>query len=155
MRSDNSEVSKLLLMLEAVGRIKRQPWGVTLNQAPSIPPISVSLGDAEVRSQAVAPPTLPRPRKCYDYDAPAIEGKARCEKHLAIVRESSKRSHARRKIYRRSHPIWERPNVPGVPGREIATVSKAAAKARSKKGAERPSEVAATKAPLPMSSNIS
>jgi hypothetical protein len=103
---DRKATEKLLRMLEATGRIQRQAWdrGITLVdvQTPTavLPVVPVQESGTQFLS-----PILPRSaRKCYDCDSPAIEGKARCEKHLAIVRESSKRSQARSKIYKRSHP---------------------------------------------------
>jgi hypothetical protein len=92
-------IEKLLRMLEATGRIQRQAWdrGITLVDVQPPTAVIPVLPVQESGTQFLSP-ILPRSaRKCYDCDSPAIAGKARCEKHLAIVLESSKRSHAHRK----------------------------------------------------------
>jgi hypothetical protein len=103
--------SWLLRMLEATGRIQRQPWcrGITLvdAQPKALRPV---IAVEEPGSQFLAPTLLPRStRKCYDCDAPAMEGKTRCGKHVAAVRESSRRSH--RKAHQREstarRKVWE------------------------------------------------
>ena len=100
-----ADTGRLLRILEAIGRINRHATGnrvvITLNEPTPSDPIMPALG-SDVLQISLAPIVTPRKgKKCYDCDAPAVTGKARCEKHLEKVSKSSLLAHRRRK----AHPM--------------------------------------------------
>jgi hypothetical protein len=99
-RQDADTVKRLLQILERIGRIQRHAWnrGITLSPLgaqPPAPAMAISFGE-ESAAQGSAAIVVPRPKKCYDCDDPAVEGKARCELHLARVLEACLRSRAKK-----------------------------------------------------------
>jgi hypothetical protein len=83
-------LEKLLEMLEAVGKIKREPWnrGIvlcigTVESPPAVDDSAAREAEAPIEVEVVTPRVT---RKCYDCDNPAVEGKTRCPRHLARAR---------------------------------------------------------------------
>ncbi|MGO9947487.1 MAG: LexA family protein [Steroidobacteraceae bacterium] len=105
MRQTRDIVKRLLQILERIGRIQRHAWrrGITLSPLGAQPPaVAFSFG-GESTAQGSATIVVPRPtKKCYDCDDPAVAGKARCEQHLARVREACKRTLAKKRAMGRS-----------------------------------------------------
>lgn len=97
LHRDQQTIERLLQMLEASGRLKRQPWqrGIVLSNG--IKSALAALSLVQPAQQIPVEVVMPRAsRKCYDCDEPAVAGKTRCERHLARANEASKRSHARK-----------------------------------------------------------
>jgi hypothetical protein len=80
-------VSGLLRQLQSVGRIQRGRWdrGIALCETKVLTgatPANSLEPETEILITTVA--LAPRGKKCYECDAPAVNGKTRCERHLAL-----------------------------------------------------------------------
>jgi|SRR5579862_6257950 len=107
LRRDGKTVYGLLRQLQSVGHIQRGRWdrGIALCET-KVPTSATPANRLEAETENISSVAIvPRGKKCYECDAPAVNGKTRCERHLALALAASKRHGIKEaRVYTKAHP---------------------------------------------------